>query len=248
MQYKCDIIHFGSEWHERTHSYEVKKEFRIYKKGMEIIDNFTGPIMGFGQNALNHFYAGESIWSYDILSRGLWAYMFNREYIINAGVMAMADMRYGQDGVFLMEATYKANEIVSIPDVFYNYDIRNDGAIGRKKSPLEWYDNRYRLMLHRCRIRKMISEVDMQQYYWGTNVFSSLRQAINLSVKISYFKHLHNFVTHPDVKESIQRVSIKKAPLQFAIPVCLLKMRCHFILFMYLWLLRKMGYCLPNKL
>lgn len=247
MQYKCDIIHFGVKWHEPTHSYDVKKEFGIYK-GMDIIDKFTGPIMGFDQKALNHYYAGESIWAYDFLCRGLWAFMFNREYIINSGIVAMADMRYGQDGVFLMEATYKAKEIVSIPDVLYNYDIRNDGAIGRKKKPLEWYDNRYRLMLHRCRIRKMITETDMQQYYLGTNIFSSLRQAVNLSVKIVYFKQFNNFVTHPDVKESIRRVSIKNAPLEFAIPVRLLKMHCHFVLFLACWILRKIGCHLPSTL
>jgi len=246
MQYKCDIIHFGAKWHELTHAYEIKKEFGVYK-GMDIIDKFTGPIMGFDQNVLNQYYAGESIWSYAFLG-GLWVFMFNREYIVNSGIVAMADMRYGQDGVFLMEATYKAKEIVAVPDVFYNYDIRNDGAIGRKKTPLEWYDNRYRLMLHRCRIRKMISETDMQQYYLGTNIFTSLHQAINLSVKIAYFKQFNKFVTHPDVKESIRRVSTKNAPSQFSIPVRLLKMHCQFILFVGLWILRKIGYYLPDKL
>ena len=146
MQYKCDIIHFGAKWHEPTHSYEIKKEFGIYK-GMSIIDDFTGPIMGFSQKALNHYYAGESIWSYAFLC-SVWVFMFCREYITNTGIVAKEDLRYGEDGVFLMEATYKAKEIVSIPDVFYNYDIRGDGMVGCKRKPLEWYDIRYRLMLH----------------------------------------------------------------------------------------------------
>ena len=94
----------------------------------------------------------------------------------------------------------------------------------------------------------MISETDMQQYYLGTNVFSSLRQAVNLSVKIACFKQFNNFVTHSDVKESIHRVSIKNAPIEFVIPIRLLKMHCQFILFVGCWILRKIGYRLPDKL
>ena len=94
----------------------------------------------------------------------------------------------------------------------------------------------------------MIAETDMLQYYLGTNIFTSLHQALNLSVKIAYLKQFNKFVTHPDVKESIQRVSIKNAPLEFAIPVRLLKMHCHFVLFLACWILRKIGCHLPSTL
>lgn len=51
MQYKCDIIHLGVKWHEPTHSYDIKKEFGIYK-GMDIVDNFYGHNHGIGPKCL----------------------------------------------------------------------------------------------------------------------------------------------------------------------------------------------------
>ena len=246
QKYNCEIVHIGSMWHEETHSYESKREFAVYE-GMDIIEKYTGPLSGFGQNALNHYYQGGAIWKYYFLY-GACFFMYKRTFVLANNLFYVPKLKRCEDKLFMIEATYKANRIVSIPDILYQYYLRSNGAASKRREPLRLFEDHYVLMDHRSHLRQMINEADLMNYYIGSDVLSCLRLAITLSEKMEWYKQFRSFVAHPDVQEALHRVSLRDAPPRFAIPVRLLKMHCQSILFIGCWLMRKVGYHLPDSL
>jgi len=246
QKYDCDMIHIGCRWHEKTHSYELKRDFAVYE-GKEIIDNYTGARAGFSQTALNHYYNGEFIWKYISLFAA-WNFVCRRSFIIENSFEFLPRVQPNEDAIFVMEATAKANRIVSIPDILYQYYLRSDGSTLRKRTPQKIFEDHYTLMIHRYRIRKAIKNVNLQDYYIGSNIFSCLRLAIAMSIIFKYYKDFNTFVNHPDVQESIKKVSLKNAPIRFAIPVRLLKLHCQWILYFGCWMAHKLGIRLPDTL
>ena len=65
--------------------------------------------------------------------------------------------------------------------------------------------------------------------------------ALLFSKKMGNYKLYHKYVSHPEVQESIRKVSLKGAPLKFSIPVRLLKLHCSWPLFAGCWLLNRTG-------
>lgn len=245
-KYDCDIVHIGSLWHEETHSYESKREFEIYE-GRNIIDKYTGPLSGFGQEALNHYFQGNSIWAFHFLY-GACFFVYRRSFIIDNKINYVPKLKRCEDKLFLIEATYKANRIVSIPDILYQYYLRNNGAASQERTQLRLFEDHFVLMVHRSCMRQMIREIDLMDYYLGSNILSCLRLVITLSKKWKWYGQFQSFVTHSDVQEAIHRVSLKNAPLRFAIPVRLLKVHCQWFLFFGCWMAHKLGVRLPDTL
>ena len=148
-----------------------------------------------------------------------------------------------EDVLFAIEATYFAKKVVSITDSLYNYDVREDGAVGlRTKNTSKLFKDKWDLVVQRARLRKSFKEFDLLDYYLGSQVLSCLQIALNTSDEWKNYQMFNKYVTHPDIQESIKKVSLKGAPLKFAAPERLLKAHCQFILFVGCWLLHKTGF------
>lgn len=153
-----------------------------------------------------------------------------------------------KDNRFHVIHTENQGVIVSIPDILYQYYLRNNGAASQERTQLRLFEDHFVLMVHRSRMRQMIREIDLMDYYLGSNILSCLRLAITLSKKWKWYRQFQSFVTHSDVQEAIHRVSLKNAPLRFAIPVRLLKVHCQWFLFFGCWMAHKLGVRLPDTL
>ena len=247
MKHPCDIVHFGFWWcYEGREKFTEGKTMFAISEGNDIYKRYTCPISGFGQEALNQYYQGEYIWNVRD-NGGVWTYMFKSDFIIKNKLQFPPGVTMYEDGLFLVEATYKAQKIVEIPDVLYDYIQRKDSIVHKKMNSQNLYDYKFRHIIERRRLRDMIKEFDLHDSYLGTHVLSCLRLAVLTSDEWKNYRLFKRYVTHPDIQESIKKVQLKSAPLKFAVPVRLLKLHGQFLLFSVCWLSNKIGINLPKS-
>ena len=236
--FDCDMVHFGVKWVYSNHVYEQPGEFGVYN-GPEIWKEYTSQLVGFSQNALNGYYAGKNIWGLR-RTEGVWRYMFRQSFLVENN-LRFPEVPMYEDGFFLVEATYKAKKLVSIPDMFYNYFQREGSIINSEKNVERTFNYKYKQIDETKRLRSMIKEFDLHDYYMGSHILSCLKMALLFSKKMGNYKLYHKYVSHPEVQESIRKVSLKGAPRKFSIPVRLLKLHCSWLLFAGCWILNKIG-------
>lgn len=237
-QYDCDIVHFGIKWIFSDHIYEQTSEFDIFKDS-EIWKEYTCQLVGFSQKALDGYYAGKNIWNFR-KTEGVCRSMFKRAFVVE-NYLQFPDVALYEDGFFLVEATYKAQMVVNIPDIFYNYFQKDDSAIHKERCVDYTFNYKYKQLQITQHLRDMIKEFDLLDCYMGSHVLSCLKMALLFSKKMDNYKLYHKYVSHPEVQESIRKVSLKGAPLKFSIPVRLLKLHCPWLLFAGCWILNRTG-------
>ena len=165
------------------------------------------------------------------MSCAIWNFIFDRNFIFTVGIKFSPGLRIFEDVLFVEEVSLKTKTIVRIPDVLYNYDMRENGALLSRKDSLTIFENKYNLIQHRHRLREMVSDFDLHDYYLGSHVLSCLQLALQISDKWRNYMLFRKYVIHPDVQESIQKVRIRNAPLKLFIPVFLLKFHLQIVLF-----------------
>ena len=238
-QYDCDMVHFGTKWIFSDKIYEHPNQFGLFNKGTEIWKEYTSQLVGFSQNALNGYYAGKNIWGLR-RTEGVWRYMFRQSFLVENN-LRFPEVPMYEDGFFLVEATYKAKKLVSIPDMFYNYFQREGSIINSEKNVERTFNYKYKQIDETKRLRSMIKEFDLHDYYMGSHILSCLKMALLFAKKLSNYKLYNQYVSHPEVQESIRKVSLKGAPFKFSIPVRLLKIHCPWLLFAGCWILNRIG-------
>lgn len=237
----CDIIQFEKYWVCRNKKHIDKEKRSGVRNHEQIIREYSGPMSGLGQNALNAWYNGGNLWDYK-RNLGVWCFMFRRSYIESNHLCFMEGVSMYEDVLFAIEASYHAEKLVSIADPLYNYDVREDGAVGtRTNSSSKLFNDKWNLIVQRARLRKMVKEFDLHDYYLGSQVLSCLELALKISDEWKNYKLFRQYVIHPDIQKSIQKVSIKNAPIKFSVPVRMLKMHGQFFLFLGCWILQKLG-------
>lgn len=237
----CDIIQFEKYWVYGNEKHtDIEKQSGI-KNHEQIIREYSGPMSGLGQNALNAWYNGENLWNYK-RNLGVWCFMFRRSYIESNHLRFMEGVSMYEDVLFAIEATYHADKLVGITDPLYNYDVRENGAVvTRTNISSTLFNDKWNLIAQRARLRKMVKEFDLHDYYLGSQVLSCLELALKTSDELRNYKQFRKYVCHLAIQESIRKVSIKNAPLKFSVPVRMLKTHCHLLLFIGCWLLHKIG-------
>lgn len=244
-QYDCDIINFGFWWvYGEQRSTDSNNEFKIFK-GNDIHTYYTKQHTGFSQEALNKYFKHEFIWNNKKYGQ-VWSYMFRRSFIQKNRLIFPPGLKMAEDAIFLVEASYRAKEIVRIPDVMYHYIQRDSGLVNMKKDASYLYEYKLRQNTERRRLRELIKEFDLLDSYIGSHILSCLQLALKTSNEWQNYKLFRKYITQSEVQESIQKVSLAGAPFKFAAPVRLLKARCHKLLFMGCWLLHKTA--LANKI
>jgi glycosyltransferase involved in cell wall biosynthesis len=238
-EYDCDMIHFGTRWIYSDRIFEQPNKFGIFNKGPEIWKEYTSQLVGFSQKALDGYYAGKNIW-FLRRTESMWRYMFRRAFVTEKNLQ-FPDSPLYQDGFFLVEATYKASKLVSIPYILHNYFQRENSAINHEKSVEFIFNYKYKQLSVTKQLRDMVKEFDLHDYYMGSHVLSCLKMALLFAKKMSNYKLYYKYVSHPEVQESIRKVCLKGAPLKFSIPVRLLKLHCALLLFIGCWVLNKTG-------
>ena len=237
-QYDCDIVYFGLKLVHGNKVFDFQNKFCIYT-GLEIWNEFTGPHIGFSQKALDGYYAGKDIWDYRKTGQ-VWRYVFKSSFVKKNNLQFIRINMF-EDILFMVIATYKAKMIVSIPYNFYNYFIRDEGAVRKNKSIEYIFDYKYKMIEETMQLRNLIKEFDLHDYYMGSHVLSCLKMALLFAKKMRNYKLYHKYVSHPEVQESIRKVSLKGSPLKFSIPVRLLKIHCPWLLFAGCWILNRIG-------
>ncbi len=236
-----DVVQFGRYWcwgDSKTNEDKIKYDTYTHD---EIVVTYTGPMMGLNQNALNHWYKGENIWKYKKCWQ-VFCFMFKRSLIVDNNIRFIPKIRMFEDILFAIECTYYSNKLVAIPDILYNYDQRDDGAVlSRSRCMEKIFQDKYLLIEQRERIRAMVCEIDLFDYYFASNVLSCLELAIKLSIDFSYYSDYSKYIRHVQTRKAIDKVCLTGAPLKFKLPVTMLKYRLHTLLFFVCWCLHKLG-------
>ena len=240
-QYHCDIVQFEKYWV----SGEKRNPDKNTRPGVwsheQIIREYTGPLIGLGQDALDGWYRGEDLWSFK-KNYGVWAFMFKRTFLERYKLRFVPGINMFADVFFLVECTYRAEMMVTTSDVLYNYDVRQDGAVGNRSSdPLELYTDKCNSLAQRARLRSIVREFDLHDYYLGSQVLSLLQLCSVLSCQWKNLYMVNSYADSPYVRESVGKVSIKGAPLKFKLPVMFIKHHGHVLLFAFCWMMRKCG-------
>lgn len=242
----CDIVQFENYWVSGNKKSSEKDKHNGIWNHEQIIREYTGPMSGLGQKALNAWYNGENLWDYK-RNLGIWCFMFRRSFIESNHLHFMKGVNLFEDVLFAIEATYYAETIVSIPDILYNYDIREEGTVQTHiNQTSKLLNDKWNLIAQRARLRKLVMEFDLHNYYLGSHVLSCLQLALRTADEWRNYGLYRQYVTHPDVQESIKKVCLQGAPMKFSIPVRLLKMHGQFLLFAGCWLLHKLR--ISNKI
>ncbi len=238
-QYDCDMVHFGTRWVYSDRIFEQPNQFGIFNKGSEIWKEYTSQLIGYSQKALDGYYAGKDIWGLR-RAESMWRYMLRQSFVAEENLQFPEVPMY-EDVFFLVEATYKAKKLVSIPDMFYNYFQREGSIINSEKSVEFIFNYKYKQLKCTQRLRNLIKEFDLHDYYMGSHILSCLKMALLFAKKLSNYKLYNQYVSYPEVQESIRKVSLKGAPRKFSIPVRLLKLHCSWLLFAGCWILNRTG-------
>ncbi len=241
MENGYDMIQFEKYWVYGESKNPDKGTVSGVWNHEQIIETYTGPLIGVGLAILNSWYKGGNLWSYK-KNLGIWCFMFRRQFIECHNLFFQPELKMFEDVLFAVESSIYAEKLVSIPDCLYNYNVRDEGTVIRRTNiPEGLFTDKYNLLEQRARLRSLIKEYDLHDYYLGSHVLSCLQLALKTSDKWDNYKLYCQYVTHPDVQESIKKVSLKGAPLKFSLPVRLLKLHGHKLLFAGCWLLHKMG-------
>lgn len=239
LKQDCDIVHFSTWWWRGKRRARERFANETFE-GCKILREFAGPMSGISQCGLDCFYKGENIWRHKA-TWTIWGFAYKREFIVGNGIAFPKGIRMFEDVLFAIEATIKARKIVRIPDTLYNYDVKLNGAARSKKNNQRLFEDKYNLIPFRQRLREMIKDFDLHDYYIGSHILSCLQLALQLSNNLRDYSLFKKYVSHPKIRESIKKVSIEGAPWKFAIPVRLLKMGNTFLLFGGCWLMHKTG-------
>ena len=237
-QHDCDIVHFGYKWVYSDHTTITPSKPGVFN-GPEIWKEWTCQLVGFSQKALDGYFAGENIWHLRKMD-SVWTCMLRKTFVAENN-LEFPQVTLYDDGFFLVEATYKAKKLVSLPDIFYNYFQREGSIINSERSVDYTFKYKYEQIQITNQLRDMIKEFDLHDYYMGSHVLSCLKMALLFSKAFRNYKLFHQYVSHPEVQESIRKVCLKGAPLKFSIPVRLLKLHCLLLLFLGCWTLNKTG-------
>lgn len=239
-KFGCDMVQFEKYWvYGNSKKSDKGTVFGVWDH-KQIVKEYAGPMIGLGQESLNSYYVEKgNIWLFK-KNLGIWSFMFRRKFIECHNLIFQPKLKMFEDVLFAVESSIYAKKLVSIPDTLYNYNVRNEGAVySRTNNPKVLFTDKYNLLEQRARLRSLIKEYDLHDYYIGSHVLSCLQLVLKISVIWRNYGQFRQYVTHPDVQESIKKVSLKDAPLKFSLPVRLLKLHGHKLLFAGCWLLHK---------
>ena len=240
-QNECDMIQFDKFWvHNGDKTPDDTGDKGVWSHD-EIVNKYTCKMIGLGQDALDHFYKGGNAWDKK-KSLGVWSFMFNHSFINDHGLRFKPGMRLGQDILFAIECTICARKLVSIPEIFYNYDVRTNGTVvSRTDDKEKIFNDKCNWLRERARLRRQVQDVDLHDHYLGSQVLSALELCVKFSGEWQRRHQVSLYVRSPYVRESLEKVSLKGAPLKFRLPVLLLRWHCHGLLFAIVFVLRKLG-------
>ena len=241
QQHNCDIIQFDKYYvfgEEKRPDHTT--DCGVWEHS-DIIKKFTCKMVGLGQEALNHWYKGGNIWDKK-KNLGIWSFVFKRSFIEENKCRFDPKISLFEDILFAIDCTIKAEKLVSIPDTLYNYNVRTSGiCVSNTNNQEKIFKDKCNWVTERVRLRSIVKECDLHDYYLGSQVLSTLELTVKLSQKWSNHCLVTKYVKSPYIRESLEKVSLKGAPIKFKIPVQILRRHGQKVLFFICWILHKVG-------
>lgn len=184
---------------------------------------------------------GENLWKYKKPWQ-VWTFMFSTKVIKENNIIFQPGLKTSEDALFIVDYSIFSKKIARINKYLYHYDFRQNGTLfSRVNDSEKIFNDKYDLLTQRERIRNLISEYDLNDYYLGSHIFSALELVVKLSSKINNYRYVKMYITNELVQESILKVELKGAQPKFKIPVLLLKSKLHFPLFLACWIIHAIG-------
>lgn len=243
-----DAVHFGyTSIYENLGgvSYDNKGRNHIYSSNSEIISNLLPKFIGFSQSDCNIWKKVNNIWSLKEFT-SVWRFIYKRKVLIDNNIFFRKGITLGEDKLFNSLFFLYANKIYSIEDILYNYIIRDNGLMMSSINNIKLVENKISGVIEREYLRSLyLNEkgIDIFSLYIGTYVLSALEILFsnqNLPVKKSYCI-IRKYLNIAEVKYAINRFDIKGLPLNYKIPILLLKFNSEIIIILILKIAKSFG-------
>lgn len=148
-----------------------------------------------------------------------------------------------EDTIFNAECLLRANSLKSIERTLYVYEPRPDGLMNTNNQTEKYLKNKYDFLSQRKRLGKIYEEIsgkDSIELYGGSLIMSAIQLGLTLNGREAY-KNFKEYISIPEVRESIKRITPHIANLKASIPILLLKAKLDRTLFLCFRLAKILG-------
>ena len=191
----------------------------------KIFDCYVQSFIGYSQHNLNRLYAGLSISERDLFMQGtVWHYIFRRDVLENRNVRFPSQVKLAEDMLFVSEYFTQIESLVAIDVEGYNYRVNADGLLfGSIGNPQRVAQNKLAMAVERGRVRQKVlqeQQIDLLPSFAASLVLS----VVEMAAKGVRLKSYLQYLKIENVRESIEMIDIRNAPLKYRLPFRLLKL------------------------
>ena len=191
----------------------------------EIFENYVQSFIGYSQHNLNRLYAGMSISERDLFMQGtVWHYIFRRDVLEGRSVKFSSQVIFTEDMLFVSEYFAQIENLVAVDAEGYNYRMNTDGQLfGSLGNPQKVARNKLAMAIERGRVRRKVlkeQQIDLLPCFAASLVLSVVEMAAK-GVRLKYYLQ---YLKIENVRESIEMIDIRNAPLKYRLPFRLLKL------------------------
>lgn len=218
----------------------LPKEPYSYCENAQIVKYLLPRYLGYSVADLQEYgRTGKSIFTEKEPS-AVWRCVYRGEFLKENSIYFEQSIKYNEDGFFNMMCLSKAERVETIMDCFYYYRRWATGAISNRRGEA-LIASKIALVEGRTALVKQLKDAGYSvglKSFVGNNILSVLE--IMKSNGFNNREKVCTYINHPVVRESVKLMPyIRK--LKFDLPLMLLKIRMHLLLFLCIRLAQKMG-------
>lgn len=250
---KSDVLIYGYyRWREGriTQTCLPVFEERLYE-GTEIIPKLLSRFVGFSNEGINKWLRGDKDGLY-VENPALWRCMADANLIRKNKLAFDTNLKIGEDTVFISDLLSCAKRCYVLHKCYYYLVYRESSAIATyEKNAVKKLDGKQRLITARNELTDRIikrSGVNIKDYWQGNVVMSSMELAFLFAKKgdtMSFTQRYREFLSYAKRAETEDAVRAYKPYVRLSvklIPLLMLKLRWHFLLFICISVLNIIKY------
>jgi glycosyltransferase involved in cell wall biosynthesis len=243
QEQQADVLLYG--YHRWRDGKITQTCLPVFKEGLyegaAIIPELLSRFVGFSNEGINKWLRGDKDGLY-VENPALWRCMARADIIRENTLIFDTNLKIGEDTVFISDLLSCAKRCYVLHKCYYYLVYRESSAIATyEKDAVKKLDGKQRLMTARNALTERILErsgVNIKDYWQGTVIMSSIELAFLFAKKgesMSFMQRYKEFLSYADrseVRETVRNFKPRAKLGIKSIPLMMLKLRWHFLLFM----------------
>lgn len=212
--------------------------------GQELIDKYVMESIGFSDKDLYDYYkTGFWVWK---STPTVWRHFYKRDFLNKNNIRFIKGLQLVEDIIFNLTVMAFAKSVVETQNKYYYY-IQHEGLLQRiNKNPRQLVIDKVNALKQRgmiCDLYNKLHKVDLKNSYAGTNVLSCFQIAVALAELplLESIKLYKSYLANKTIKEHLQLVSTKGAPVKIKVPLTLLKLKMPTVLLLLMRVAKMCG-------